>query len=86
MIKFIKKLFGFGEAPKEECPYKVEAKPVEDLADIALAQRPAPVVESTTPVVESTTPAKKPAKKAPAKKTGAPKKPRGPRKPKAPKA
>ncbi len=82
MINFIKKLFGFGSSPKEECPYKVEA-PAVDLADIAIAQRPAPAPEAK-PVEEK--PAAKPAKKTPAKKAGAPKKPRGPRKPKAPKA
>ena len=65
MFKAIKEFFlgKPAEAPKvEEAPYKVEAKPVEDLADIAIAQRPAPVAEATAP-------AKKPAKaKAPAKK------------------
>ncbi len=81
MINFIKKLFGFGTPPKEECPYKVEAPATQDLADIAIAQRPAPEAKP----VESK-PASKPAKKTPAKKAGAPKKPRGPRKPKAPKA
>ncbi len=87
MFGFIKKLFGFGTtetvAPTvSEAPYKVEVQPVVDLADIAIAQRPAPV-------------AKPAAKKAPAKKAGGPKpavkpaqktggqKPKGGRKPKA---
>jgi len=72
MFDFLKKLFGI--APKAEtpaeAPYKVEA-PVVDLADIAIAQKPAPVVEA--PKEEP----KAEAKKEPAKK---------PRKPRAPKA
>lgn len=87
MINFFKKLFGAKPAEvTAEAPYKVEAKPVEDFADIAIAQRPTPVVEKATEaVVASIEPAKK---KAPAKKSGAPKKQSGnkPRKPKAPKA
>ncbi len=89
MFGFIKKLFGSkAETTKaEECPYKVETAPVvEDLADIAIAQR---AVQEKTAEVKPT------AKKAPAKKQGpkktAPKKqggnkPKAPRKPKAPKA
>ncbi len=75
MFGFIKKLFG--TAPKAEttaeAPYKVEA-PVVDLADIAIAQKPAPVAETPAPVAEAP---KAEAKKEPAKK---------PRKPRAPKA
>lgn len=82
MFKAIKEFF-FGkpyEAPKVEdkveavnaAPYKVEA-PVQDLADVAVAQRPAPVEA----VKETKTVAKKPAapkaKVAPAKKPAAPK-------------
>ena len=100
MFGFLKKLFGF--APTEtaaQAPYKVEAKPVEDLADVAVAQRPAPAAApapapaaKATPKPAAKTPAKKqggskPAAKAPAKKQGAPKptgqKPRGGRKLKA---
>ncbi len=96
MFGFIKKLFGFGTtetvAPTvSEAPYKVEVQPVADLADIAIAQRPAPVAKP----VEAKPAAKPAAKKAPAKKAGGPKpavkpaqktggqKPKGGRKPKA---
>ena len=88
MLGLLKKLFGGKPAEAtqpEAAPYKVEAKPVEDLADIAIAQRPSPVVEKATEAaVESIAkPAKKaPAKKAPAKKPAGEKKPRAPRKPK----
>ncbi len=83
MLGLLKKLFGGKPAEATaEAPYKVEA-PVVDLADIAIAQSPAPVAETPAPVAE-TKPAlkKKPApKKAQAPKTpGAPKK--GGRKPK----
>ncbi len=73
MFKAIKEFFlgKPAEPVKEaEAPYKVEA-PVVDLADVAIAQRPAPVVEA--PKEEP----KAEAKKEPAKK---------PRKPRAPKA
>ena len=74
MFGFIKKLFG--PAPKAEttaeAPYKVEAPVVQDTADIAIAQMPAPVAEA--PKAEAP---KAEAKKEPAKK---------PRKPRAPKA
>ncbi len=74
MFGFIKKLFGTApKAETTEAPYKVEA-PVVDLADIAIAQRPAPVAETPAPVAEAP---KAEAKKEPAKK---------PRKPRAPKA
>lgn len=84
MFGFIKNLFGTApKAETTEVPYKVET-PVVDHADIAVAQRPAPVAEA--PKVEAPkSPTKAPAKaKAPAKpKTSpAPKKPRAPRKPK----
>ena len=93
MFGFIKKLFGSKAetTQAEECPYKVESKPVEDLADIAIAQRPTPVAEKATEAavksVANPAAKKAPAKKAPAKKT-APKKQGGnkPKKPKAPKA
>ncbi len=66
MFGFIKKLFGTApKAETTEAPYKVEA-PVVDLADIAIAQKPAPVAEA--PKAE--------AKKEPAKK---PRKPRAPK-------
>ena len=68
MFKAIKEFFlgKPAEPVKEaEAPYKVEA-PVVDLADIAIAQRPAPVAEA--PKAE--------AKKEPAKK---PRKPRAPK-------
>lgn len=88
MFGFIKKLFGgkAQETKAEECPYKVESKPVEDLADIAIAQRPTPVAEKATEAavksVAKPAPKKKPAGTKPAgKKPAAPKK--GPRKPKA---
>ena len=77
MLKFMKNFFGFGQAEPSAAPYKVEApapvvpvveaKPVEDLADIALAQRPA--VPKSAPKKPA---AKKPAaKKAPVKKPAA---------------
>ena len=89
MFGFIKNLFGTApKAETTEVPYKVET-PVVDHADIAVAQRPAPVAEAPkveAPKVEApNSPTKAPAKaKAPAKpKTSpAPKKPRAPRKPK----
>ena len=89
MFGFIKNLFGTApKAETTEVPYKVET-PVVDHADIAVAQRPAPVAEAPkveAPKVEAPkSPTKAPAKaKAPAKpKTSpAPKKPRAPRKPK----
>ncbi len=71
MFGFIKKLFGTApKAETTEAPYKVEA-PVVDLADIAIAQRPAPVAEAPKEAPKAE------AKKEPAKK---------PRKPRAPKA
>ena len=89
MFNFIKKLFGFDKetmkeagVQTEQAPYKVEA-PVVDLADIAIAQRPAPAVEPA-PVVEAApavepAPAKKPrktrAEKPAAEKAAKPKKP-----------
>ncbi len=85
MINFFKKLFGAKPAEVQaEAPYKVEAKPVEDLADIAIAQRPTPVAEKATEAVVASI---EPAKKRAPKKQGAPKKQTGgkPRKPKAPK-
>ena len=89
MFGFIKNLFGTApKAETTEVPYKVET-PVVDHADIAVAQRPAPVAEAPkveAPKVEAPkSPTKAPAKaKAPAKpKTSpSPKKPRAPRKPK----
>ncbi len=79
MLGLLKKLFGGKPAEATaEAPYKVEAKPVEDFADIAIAQRPSPVAEKATEAaVESIA---KPAKKAPAKKA-APKKEAAPKKP-----
>lgn len=79
MLGLLKKLFGSKPAEAtQEAPYKVESKPVEDLADIAIAQRPAPVAEA--PVVEAATQAMvesvAPAKKPRAKKPAAAKKPR----------
>lgn len=76
MLGFIKKLFGAKPAETvAEVPYKVEvvepAPAVQDYADIAIAQIPAPVKE--VPVVEAK-PAKAPkAKKPPAKKPRKPK-------------
>ncbi len=71
MFGFIKKLFGTApKAETTEAPYKVEA-PVVDLADIAIAQRPAPVAEAPKEAPKAEV------KKEPAKK---------PRKPRAPKA
>jgi hypothetical protein len=71
MFGFIKKLFGTApKAETTEAPYKVEA-PVVDLADIAIAQKPAPVAEAPKEAPKAE------AKKEPAKK---------PRKPRAPKA
>ncbi len=82
MLGLIKKLFGGKPAEATaEAPYKVEA-PVVDLADIAIAQRPAPVAEAPAPVAE--TPA--PKKKAPAKKPAAPKKEAAPKRGRKPKA
>ena len=88
MFGFIKNLFGTApKAETTEVPYKVET-PVVDHADIAVAQRPAPVAEAPkveAPKVEVPAPAKTPAKaKAPAKPKTSPasKKPRAPRKPK----
>jgi len=84
MLNALKKLFGIKPAEKQEqsaeVPYKVEA-PITDYADIAIAQRSAPVAEKATEaMVESVAPAKKaPAKKAPAKKAPAAKKPRAPK-------
>ncbi len=83
MIGFFKSLFGNKQAETkvEEAPYKVEAKPVEDLADIAIAQRPTPIAQQATEaMVESVKPA--PAKKARAKKPATAKKPRKPKQPK----
>ena len=84
MIGFFKKLFGSKTAEAtqpESAPYKVETKPFEDLADIAIAQRPTPVAEQATEaMVESVKSA--PAKKARAKKPAAAKKPRKPKQPK----
>ena len=79
MINFFKNLFGSKSAETvAEVPYKVETKPVEDFADIAIAQRPAPAsAQAAQAVVEAIVPAKKVA----AKKVGA-KKPRKPRPPK----
>ncbi len=88
MFGFIKKLFGGKAETQAECPYKVETPAPQDLADIAIAQRPAP-----TPVAQKATEAavKSVAKPAKAKKPASPKpaakKPagakKGPRKPKA---
>lgn len=64
-------------------PYKVETPepaPVVDLADIAIAQRPAPVVEEKAPAKAKK--AKAPAKPKAPKATGE-KKPKAPRKKKA---
>lgn len=91
MINFFKKLLGLptdaekAEAKALEAPYKIEAKPANDLSDIAIAQHPATVAEKASEaVVTSIAPVKK---KAP-RKQGAPKKPASnkPRKPKVPKA
>ena len=88
MFGFIKNLFGTApKAETTEVPYKVET-PVVDHADIAVAQRPAPVAEAPkveAPKVEAPAPAKTSAKtKTPAKPKTSPasKKPRAPRKPK----
>ena len=60
------------QAPKvEEVPYKVEVAPVvQDYADIAIAQMPAPVAVKATPAAA-------PKKAAAVKKPAAPKKPAG---------
>ena len=76
MLKLLAKLFGAKKPEQAEAPYKIET-PVVDLADIAIAQRPDPVVEKASQaMVESVAPAKKKpaAKKPAAKKPAAPKK------------
>jgi hypothetical protein len=71
MLKLLAKLFGSKKPEQAEAPYKIET-PVVDLADIAIAQRPDPVVEKASQaMVESVAPAKK---KPAAKKSAAPKK------------
>ena len=90
MFGFIKNLFGTApKAETTEVPYKVET-PVVDHADIAVAQRPAPVAEAPKAEAPKAEAPKAEAPKAPAKakapakpKTSpASKKPRAPRKPK----
>lgn len=88
MINFFKKMLGLPtEAEKEaaktvDAPYKVEPPapaPVVDTADIAIAQLPVQVAETTAPKKKA------PKKQGPSKKqtSGKPRKPRAPKQPKA---
>jgi hypothetical protein len=89
MIGLLKKLFGVKPAEQTaDAPYKVEAAPVVDTADIALAQMPngaAAIVEAPKAEAPKAEPKKKaaPAKKAAPKKPATAKKPPAPKKPKA---